>query len=271
MKKVVLAFVLLVLVMTGRTQSFEGSVRWSMKLDVTDPSAKAKMEEEKKKASDPETQAKIREMQEKMNDPQFKAMLDQNPQMKAQMDAMMKMMTGGDISSMLPSSVIMKLKGSNSLISIKGGIMDGNDILYIADKDETYTLNHASKTFTLMPKNDAAPQQKPKVTKTSETQKILNYTCTKYIIETTTPEGKTVTANYWATNEIKGIDLKSMARQQMGKEQAFVFPEVEGFPMRIETTLPQVGSLTIDTEEIKRGSIPDSELQIPSGYTERKL
>lgn len=266
-----MAVVLVVLVMTGRAQSFEGSIRWTMKIDVTDPAAKARMDEAKKKASDPETQAQIKEMQAKMNDPQFKSMLDQNPQMKAQMEAMIKMMTGGDLTSMLPSALIMKLKGSNSLVSIKGGIMDGNDILHMADKNETYTISHSAKTFTLMPRYDEKDQKKPKVTKTSETQKILNYNCTKYIIETTTPEGQSVTANYWATTDIKDIDMKAIAKQQMGGDQSFVFPEIEGFPMKIESTIPQLGMLTIDTAEIKRGTVPGSELQLPAGYTEQKL
>jgi hypothetical protein len=271
MKKIVLAVVAILLVLTGRTQSFEGTIHWTMKMEITDPKAKAQMEEAKKKAADPANQAKIKEMQTTMNDPQFKAMLDANPQMKAQMDAMMKMMSGGDLSSMLPSAILMKLKGASSLVHIQGGIMDNTDMLYIADKAEAYTINHGAKTFTLMPKHDNASEKKPKVTKTSETKKILNYTCTKYIIETTSPDGKTVTANYWATTEIKDIDLKSLAKQQMAKDQSFVLPEIEGFPLLIETTLPQTGTITIETAEIKRESVANSELQIPSGYTEAKL
>lgn len=271
MKKIVLAAALILLVMTGRTQSFEGTIRWTMKIEVTDPEAKAKMEEAKKKASDPANQAKIKEMQSKMNDPQFKAMLDANPQMKTQMEAMMKMMQGGDLSSMLPSAVILKLKGSNSLMSIHGGMMDGNDILHLSERDETFSINHGAKTFTLMPKPEVSKQATPKVTKTSETQKILNYTCTKYIIETTTPEGKTVKADYWATTDIKDIDMKAIAKQQMGRDQSFVFPEVDGFPMRIVTNMPQLGQLTIDTAEIKRGSVAASEVQLPTGYKEAKL
>jgi hypothetical protein len=242
-----------------------------MKMDITDPKAKAQMEEARKKATDPANQEKIKEMQDKMNDPQFKAMLDANPQMKTQMEAMMKMMAGGDLSSMLPSAIIMKLKGANSLVSIQGGIMDKTDVLHIGEKDETYTINHGAKTFTLMPKNNAEKQQKPKVTKTSETKKILNYNCTKYIIVTSVQDGKTVTANYWATNEIKDIDLKSIAKQQMAKDQSFVFPEIDGFPLLIESEIPQTGTVTIETAEIKRGSVANTELQLPSGYTEAKL
>ena len=54
------------------------------------------MAEAQKKMNDPATQAQMKEMQEKMNDPEFKAMMESNPQLKAQMEAAMKMMQGGD-------------------------------------------------------------------------------------------------------------------------------------------------------------------------------
>ena len=102
MKKLVLAVVLILVVMTGRTQAFEGMMRWTMKMEITDPKAKAQMEEAKKKANDPAAQAQLKELQAKMNDPQFKAMLEANPQMKTQIEATLKMIAGGDMSSMLP-------------------------------------------------------------------------------------------------------------------------------------------------------------------------
>jgi hypothetical protein len=269
MKKIVLAAILIMIVMTGRTQSFEGTIRWTLKMDITDPVAKAKMEESKKKANDPETQAKIKEMQTKMNDPQFKAMLDANPQMKAQMDAMMKMMQGGDMSAMLPSAVIVKIKSNNSLVNIQGGMMDGMEVLNLGDKNETYKIDHGAKTFTLMPKHEATTQPTSKVTKTSETQRIMNYNCTKYIVELTTPENKTIKANYWATTELN-VNMAAFGKQQIGNQQ-FVFPEVDGFPIRIESEIPQTGTITIETAEVKRGSIPNSEMQLPTGYKEAKL
>ena len=52
--------------------------------------------------NDPATQAQMKEMQEKMNDPEFKAMMESNPQLKAQMEAAMKMMQGGRRKFMTP-------------------------------------------------------------------------------------------------------------------------------------------------------------------------
>jgi hypothetical protein len=271
MKKVVLALALMLMVMTGRSQSFEGIMRWNMKMEITDPTAKAEMEEAKKKANDPANQAQIKELQAKMNDPQFKSMLESNPQMKAQLEATLKMMAGGDLSAMLPSGVVVKLKGTNSLISLEGGMMDKNDVLYVADKDATYTINHNAKSYMQMPKKSTTPHEKPKVTKTSETTKILNYTCTKYIIETTTPDGKTMKTNYWATNEIKDIDIKTLAKQQMGKDQSFVYSEVDGVPMKVEVTMPGQGKLTMEMTEFKKISLPASDFALPAGYSETKM
>ena len=260
-------------VITGRAQTFEGTLAWSMKLEVTDPKAKAQMEEARKKAADPANQAKMKEMQAKMNDPQFKAMMDSNPQMKAQMETMLKMMAGGDMSSMMPSAIVVKMKGTNTLTSIHGGIMDKNDLLYLSDKSTTYTINHSSKTYMVM-KNTTSPstsERKPKVTKTSETAKILGYNCTKYIIENTTPDGKTVITNYWATTEIKDIDLKALAKQQMNKEQSFIYEDVEGVPLKIEVTMPQMGIMSMQATELKKESIPASTFVLPAGYTESKI
>jgi outer membrane lipoprotein-sorting protein len=269
MKKLVLVVVMMVVVFAGRSQSFEGMMKWSMKLDITDPTMKAQMEELKKKSQDPATLAKMKELQDKMNDPQFKQMLDQNPQMKAQMEAALKMMAGGGMESMMPSGIVIKLKGNNSLSTIHGGIMDRTEVLHLADKDVTYTINHPQKTYIVAPKSEHKPQSSPKVTKTSETATILNYKCTKYIIETTSPDGKAATINYWATPDIKDIDLKALAKQQ-SKDQTFIYAEVDGFPMRIETTMTQ-GNLTMEIVEFKKGGVNASEFALPSGYTETKV
>jgi len=272
MKKIVLAVVMILAVMVGRTQSFEGTIHWNMKMEITDPKVKAQIEEAKKKAADPANQAKMKEMQAKMNDPQFKAMLDSNPQMKAQMEAMMKIIAGGDMSSMMPSGIVIKLKGGNSLTSIQGGLMDKNDVLYLSDKDVTYTINHPAKSYVIMAKSTgpSTSDRKPKVTKTSETATILGHTCTKYLIETPGLDGKSITTNYWATTEIKDIDMKALAKQHMAKDQTFIYPEVDGVPLKMEMMMPQ-GTMTMEVAEIKKSSIPASDFTLPAGYAETKI
>ena len=71
-----------------------------------DPATKAKMDAAQQKMNDPETQAQMKEMKEKMNDPEFKKMMEANPQLKAQMEQMMKMSEGGgDMTSYMPKAI----------------------------------------------------------------------------------------------------------------------------------------------------------------------
>ncbi|MEJ0029005.1 MAG: DUF4412 domain-containing protein [Bacteroidota bacterium] len=270
MKKLVLVLVMIFAVMVGRTQSFEGVIHFSMKMEITDPKIKAQIEEAKKKAADPANQAKMKEMEAKMKDPQMKALLEQNPQMKAQMEAMMKVMMGSDPSAMMPTGIVVKLKGTNSLMSMQGGIMDKNEILRVGDKDMTYMINNPAKTYMVMKNQSNVPQKTPKITKTSETQKILNYTCTKYLIEQTGFDGKSLNTNYWATTEIKDIDLKAIAKQQANQGQAFIYAEIDGVPLKVETTTPQ-GNIIMECTEFKKESVPASTFTLPAGYAETKI
>ena len=71
MKKLMTVAFLFV-VLQAWTQGFEGTVKWSMKMDITDPKMKAEMEKGQKQMDDPARQAEMKEMEEKMNDPQMK-------------------------------------------------------------------------------------------------------------------------------------------------------------------------------------------------------
>lgn len=250
-------------------QAFEGEIKWSMKVDITDPKAKAQMEEAKKKMNDPASQAKMKEMQAKMNDPQMKAMMEQNPQMKAQMENMMKMMQGGDPYAMMPTGMTVRIKGANTLTRMEGGMMDKNDILYIASEDKTYNINHQAKTISSMPKHEGGHHDRPqpKITKTNETAKIFNYNCTKYIIESQGPDGKSQTTFYWATNDIKDVDLKALMKQRpMSREdQSFIYDSIDGIPVKIEVKMPQ-GTMTMEMTGFKKGGVSDADFKLPAGY-----
>ena len=164
MKKLIPCFLLL-FALTAKAQNFEGTIKWSMKMDITDPARKAKMEEAKKRMSDPAAQARMKEMQAKMNDPQMKAMMEANPQMKTQMEAMMKMQ-GGDMSAMMPKGFTIMVKGQNTLTKMEGRPM-AMEILYLKDKDNAYHLDRQNKTYSAMMTGNrsgqASPSTPPKV------------------------------------------------------------------------------------------------------------
>ncbi|MBS1952428.1 MAG: hypothetical protein OJF59_002048 [Cytophagales bacterium] len=248
-------------------QTFEGTIKWSMKMNITDPAMKAKMAEGQQKMQDPANQAKMKELQEKMKDPQFKAMMENNPQMKAMIEKMAQGASSGDMmGSMMPKGMTVRIKGANSLTTTEGGMMPG-DILHTPDK--SVLIDRENKTYSNMPSGSSSDQTertKPTITKTSETATILGHICSKYIV-TLNEHGKTITSNIWTTTDFKDIDMKAFARQRMGKGQSLFYEGVEGMPLKVESIVPQ-GNMIMEVVDIKRESLSSSLFTIPSDYKE---
>lgn len=266
MKKVLFTLALIILVMQSHAQSFEGTVKWAITMDITDPKMKADMEKAQKQMNDPANQAKIKEMEEKMNDPQFKAMMESNPQMKVQMDAALKMMKGGSLSSLMPTGSTAKVKDGNTLFSMEGGMMSNYETLTLKDKTESYQLDRQNKTYYVIPHNteQTEAEKNVKVTKTSETTKILGYSCTKYIVEYSDEKHK-VQQILWATKDIPGLDFKNMANNKMNRSQKIYYDKIDGAPLKIEMHMEQ-GNMVMEAKEIKKQSLPASDFTLPADY-----
>ncbi len=268
MKTLSSVFLLILLAFTSYSQNFEGTIKWVMKMEITDPALKVKMAEGQQKMNDPANQAKMKEMEAKMNDPQMKALMDANPQIKTQMENAMKMMQGGSPSDMMPQGFTIKIKGSNSLTKMEGGPM-AMEVLYVKDKDQSYRLDRQSKTYSSMGGGSSQPGgKKPTVTKTSESTKILGYKCTKFVVELIEGNRK-VTQSIWATTEIKDIDAASLAKQSMGRGQSIFYEGMEGIPLRIESGTAE-GNMTMEVIEIKKESLNQADFTIPAGFKEGK-
>ncbi len=275
MKKLITA-ALLIIVMQAQSQTFEGTVKWSMKAEITDPKMKAQMEQAQKQMNDPANQAKMKEMQDKMNDPQMKAIMEANPQMKATMENAMKMQGGGGtnpMAGMMPSGFLFKIKGGNTLTVIEGGMMP-MDVLHLKDQDKTYRIDRKNKTYTLMTAGTTTAtgetiKPEVKVTKTTEKMMILNYSCTKYIA-TVTEHGKTVDQIYWTTTDIKDFDMKALMKQKMGRgNQQLLHEGIEGVPLKIEMITPEA-KMIMEVTEIKKELLNASDFTLPSDFTQSK-
>ena len=273
MKKL-LTVALLLMVFQSRSQTFEGTLRWTMKMEFTDPKMKVEMAAAQKQQNDPKRQKEMKEMQEQMNDPEMKKMMESNPQMKAQMEKMMKMSQGGmDPNAMMPKGMIMKIKGDNSISMMEGGMMDGTEVLNVKDK-LSVQIDRKNKTYTTLPQGKEGSSQAnaipPKVTKTSETMKILGYGCTKYIVEVM-DGGKPSTQFFWTTTDIKDIDMKSLARQRSSRGgQTMYYEQIDGVPMKMEFKSPD-GIMVMEVAEIKRESLNASDFTVPSDFKETKM
>jgi hypothetical protein len=266
--KLKLVFALLLVVGVTQAQDFEGTIKWSFKIDFTDPKMKAQVAEAQKQMSDPAVQAQLKQAMERMNTPEMKKMMETNPQLKAQMEAMMKNMQGNAGGSLIPTGFTLKTKNGNVLTQAEGGMLAGSETLYLKDKNESYLINRDAQTYTVIPQHETmAEERDPSITiqKTNETQKILNYVCTKTIV-TITEDEHTLKQIFWTTKEIKNLDLKNLSNQKMG-DQAMYYKNIDGVPLKMEMSMPQ-GMMTMQVTEIKKEALPASSFQIPSGFTQ---
>jgi hypothetical protein len=205
-----------------------------------------------------------------MNDPQMKKILESNPQMKAQMEQMMRMQQSGG-GPMFPTSMLIKFKDGNTLSITEGGMMPG-EVLYQKDKNLTFMINREQKTFSQVPQappqgaTQTTKQVEPKITKTTETAKILDYLCTKYTVEITS-EGKSMTQYFWTTTQIKDFDLKALANQQMERGQKMFYEGIEGVPLKIEMNAPEMkAKITMEATEFKKAPQKEEDFTIPADF-----
>lgn len=230
------------------------------------------MEKSQKAMNDPANQAKMKKMQEQMNTPEMKAMMEKNPQMKASMEAAMKMLEGGGTSSFLPKSLIIECKSGNSLSKTEGGMMN-SETLYLSDKKQAYIIDRNAKTWYPMTYNMERKRMdsiQRKVTKTGETMKVLDYTCTKYLVEMKDEKGNAFNQVIWTTTEIKGVDVSGFAHQKMGNtNSSFYYDGITGVPLRMEIMHPQM-NMQMEVTSIKKESLPASDFIIPADFKETK-
>jgi hypothetical protein len=173
---------------------------------------------------------------------------------------------------MLPKGFIIKVKNGNTRTIMDGGVMAGNETLYLKDKNQAYLINETNKTYTLLSPGSNPPgkmQGDVKVTKTSETQKILGYTCTKTII-TGTDKRESIDQIFWTTTEIKDLDLRGLSKQSIGGNQSMFYESLEGIPLKIEMTTPQA-KMAMQVVEMKKEVLPAAAFEVPAAFTEVKL
>jgi hypothetical protein len=275
MKKLLLLPFLLIAVIAG-AQGFEGTITWSVKYEMTDPAKRAEMENGQKSLSDPANQAKVKQLQDQMNTPQMKTVMDANPQLKTQMENRLKMLQGGDATgSVLPKSFIIKTKGNSSLTRMEGG-MTTTETLYQGDKKQTYILDRNAKTFTTLHTDSSVSSavQRPDtlphtIVKTSETMKIMNYTCTKYIVSIIS-RGDTINQAFWTSTEVKGLDMRNFSRQKMGNSgQPMFYKGIDGVPLRIEMGTKQM-NMIMEVSDIKKETYPLTDFTVPDDFKETK-
>lgn len=272
MKKELLLILFIFLAGTTFSQNFEGTIKWAMKIDLKNAQ---NQDAGKGKGSSPQMDGEIKKLEAQMNEPEFKKQMEANPQLKALMEENLNRLksmqagTGGGTGSFMPTGVLIKIKDGNNLIKMEGGISEMlGEILYLKDKDQSYSIKRKNKTYSVLPKTPESKEKEPvvKVTKTSETIKIIGYTCTKYIIQVT-DHGKTINQAVWTTKEIKDFDPNGLSKMtSAGTKEAKIYLDgVEGVPLKMESDNGEM-KMVMEVTELKKTPLDGSLFSIPSDY-----
>lgn len=252
--------------------NFEGIVKWNLTMSGT--SNAAATQKELTSAQKEDLKKSIAELEVKLNDPSMQAAFQSNPYLKTMLEqqlATMKSMQGDNgVGGLVPKSFTVKMKDGNSYTQVEGGAMaTAGDILHLKTVDKTYYIKKSTKTYSL------APQSKPTstteatvtVTPTTETIKILNYTCTKYIV-LFTEAGKTKTMTVWATKDLKQYSSGSFQTGGVGNpSHVSALKKIDGVPLKIEMT-EQGQTVVMEVVELKNTTLAASEFILPLDYKE---
>lgn len=276
MKKFAAFLVAALLTLTLSAQDFEGTITWKMTAEIADPALKAKMQAAQAQLASPAMQAKMQQAQAAMQSPQMQEMMRQNPQMKAMIERQLAALKGpaaasdNPLSAMLPESFTFKTKGQRSLVIIKGGPAAG-EILTMADKNATYRLNREAQTYQKVTREPAETPASPtyRITRTTETAKILGYTCTRCDVEPSTSTSPVkMTYAVWVTAEIKGLDPKKLRAIRVGQGRGASFiGQLDGVPLKLEVHSPKA-NFTMEVTAITPGTLPAAEFELPADFTE---
>lgn len=162
------------------------------------------------------------------------------------------------------------VRDGNYRMTSNGGILT-SDLLWLADKQQYYSLDAKTKTYKIPPVGYWAKMtEKPVITATREQRVILGYHCTKYIV---TPKEKRVNLRmvFWMTTEIEGLDMKTMPTPGVGGNisQTFFHQEISGLPIMIEVATPTM-TMSIDATSVTRESVSPDAFMIPADFKETK-
>jgi hypothetical protein len=166
-------------------------------------------------------------------------------------------------STMMPNGFEITTKNTVSRMKMFNGKGVMMEIVSQHDKKENYMLDHAEKKAYKLPAETpkSADAPKPKVTKTSETETIAGYKCTKYLVEE--PNRKSV-QHVWVTKDLK-VPVAAFSGGIGSRSSTMMIDGIEGLPLKITFTENGNASEIVATA-VNKTKLNTADLQLPSGY-----
>lgn len=173
---------------------------------------------------------------------------------------------------MLPKATETIVSTKRSLTRMEGGMQADmlGDMLSDHASGKIYFINHGSKIIYTTNENQLPKQDdiKPVIKKGKGKMMVMGYECRPYTVEIKVNDMQ-INSTYWTTTqfapakEIKSIGLNTPN------------VKVEGFPMKIETSLPIPGMGNFKMEMVVTQlkdfkELPNNALSLPAGYTTKE-
>jgi len=179
---------------------------------------------------------------------------------------------------------------SESKMRVESDVMGVKGItIQRRDKGVISQLMPAQKIWMEMPipkqaERPPAQQLQVTVTKTDETAKIGQWTCSRYDVTVVSPAAagqgpqpgaaNSQSSKYWVTEEVDlGDEMPNYwktttmaARSELGQQLS----KMKGFPIRMEMLSPR-GAVVVTVITVKKRDIPDSMFEVPEGYQKMSM
>jgi len=266
----ILLFLLILIhsVPSSGQSSFEGVIIWAVSNEITDPYQLKELKKAQEKMSTAEFEAMRKEAMAVLDQPEYR----DYPELKEQTEAILKIaVSGGHINFMLPTAYMIKLRKNDSNTRIVGGVFGGLESLSLQGKDSVYMLNRISKIFfPVPPTNSVQPLEKPTITKTTETDTLLGYTCEKYVVQSKL-ENRTLTQIFWMTTAIKNLTMATFTQNGlMSNPKTMAASSLKGFPLKIEV-INADGKMTFEVKKIQPQQLKEEDFTIPADFKRTKM
>lgn len=169
------------------------------------------------------------------------------------------------MTNFLPTGYLYKMKGTNMLFKMEGGMMAFmlGEVLILGGEGKGYLLKPDEKLAYEFKSEQSGEVVKPTVTATGETEDIFGYPCKIYKVESVDgATGKKMEMRCWVTESIS-IGLGSAA--QNGRAGNLMIDGVNGFILK--TTANMMGmTMTNEVKRIEAKPLSASLFEVPYNF-----